>query len=397
MASKKHTVIETEKKITEKKKYKWTKKKIIAAAILSVAAVAFMVFMIITLTSDSGVARPIKSSEEEARIVGQCGDYKIRYEEVRCVTHTCRSELERSFGKYDELDSEGKIAFEAELDMLVHERIEKNYAILTLCNKLGIDTDSKDVRNYVQGQVEKLISENCGGSKKQYKVWLAENKMTDSFCRFMFKLEKLETMLLEKIVSEKIGVEYTSDNKNDFINYVLNSGEYARTIHVYYPEVHPWSDRNNVPEEILAVDEEYIESIVSRYDAESNIVNAYAAVIDQSDTDKKLSRMRSAIGATPITEYSVSGNGFLFTYGQMGEKYETLTFALDDYGVSEIFEYMDGYCFIMRLPLLEDDVRKNVDDYLYRYQYLVLTNQLDNEAESLSIEINGDVDLIEIQ
>jgi hypothetical protein len=137
----------------------------------------------------------------------------------------------------------------------------------------------------------------------------------------------------------------------------------------------------------MKVDKDYIDRIIANYEAEPAIGKAYDRVVAVADDDRHVA-MKAAVGKSPITSLAVSGNGFYFTYGQMGEFYENTAFALEMYEVSEIFRYEGGYCFMMRLPLLEDDVKKHSDDLLSQYQYLALKKQLDAERESLSFTGN---------
>lgn len=376
------------KKTPEKKKIKWTKKKIIAASIIGVAVLSAIIFGIIVLVMNLGPIRPIKSTEEEARVVGKVGEYEIKHEELRYVTLLHKASLDKEIGKYDTLDASGKAEYEKLLRERVLEDLKNNYVVLALCEKYGIKTDTPYVNNQVQKQIESLVEASdvgngFDGDKEAYKAWLKENNLTDSFLRLVYKIDYLENQLLEHFVENKIDIEYTLENKAEFSQYVLSSDEWVRTIHVYYPEKHPWTDPANVPESILSVDKEYINKVVSEYNATLSIENSYNAVSEASGDDGKYNKMCSAIGKTPVTEFAVSGNGFYFTYGQMGEKYENIAFELDMYEVSEIFEYENGYCFMMRLPLLEDDVKKNTEDLLSQYQYLALKKQLDAERDNL--------------
>ncbi len=382
-----------EKKTVGKKKMVWTKKKIVAASIIGVAVLSAVIFGIIVLVMNLGPIRPIKSTEEEARAVGTVGKYEVRYEELRYVTLLHKATLDKTLGEYDTLDESGKREYENKLRERVLEDLENNYVVLSLCEEYGIKTDTPYVDEQVQKSIESLVNspkESSGfeGDKEKYKTWLAENNLTDSFLRLIYKVDYLENRLLEHFIENKIDIEYNSENKADFTKYIMGSDEWARTIHVYYPDKHPWTDPSNVPESILEVDKDYIDSVIAKYDAESAIGKAYDRVVAATDDDGRLVAMKAAIGKSPITELAVSGNGFYFTYGQMGEYYENTAFELDMYEVSEIFRYEGGYCFMMRLPLLEDDIKKHSDDLLSQYQYLALKKHLDAEREELDFDGN---------
>ncbi|MBQ8409559.1 MAG: hypothetical protein IJY39_11930 [Clostridia bacterium] len=380
----------------------WTRKKTVAAVIIGAAVLSFIAFMVIVFVMQLGPVRPIKSNEEEARIVGECGGYDVRYEELRYVTLLHKASLDGELGDYDSLDAEGRAVYESELAARVTEDLKSNYTVLSLCDYYDIDTDSLDADNYVQDAIEALVEngEAFDGDKKAYKAWLAENNLTDSFLRLMYKVNYLETVLVDHFVENKINVEYDSENIAAFTDYVMTGNEWVRTVHVYYPAEHPWTKPGNVPAEILAVDPEYIEKIIDEYDAASAVQQAWSKICAESDKEARYSALRSAVGAAPVTEFSISGNGLYFTYGQMAEAYESCAFALELYGVSEIVELDEGYYIIMRLPLQEEDVKKNVNELLYQYQYAAVKKQLDAQNEKIEFvgnEYYQGISLIDIE
>ena len=385
-----------------KKKFQWTKKKIIAASIIGAAILAAIIFVIIVLAMNLGPVRPIESTEEEARVVGEVGGYEVRYEELRYITLIHRASLDKELGKYDTLDAEGKAAYEAALEERVLADIENNYVVLALCEKYGIKTDTAYVNNQVQKMIEALVDapveeEGFGGDKDKYVAWLKENNLTDSFLRLMYKVDYLENQLYDYFVENKIDIEYYSENKAEFVKYVMDSEDWVRTIHVYYPYKHPFTSSKNVP---AGADKEKVEDTIKAYDATAEAEKWYDKVASANSDESRLKAMKSAIGANFITDFSFTGNGLYFTRKQMDARYESAAFALDMYEVSEIFEYEDGYCFMMRLPLDEEDVKRNVDDLLSQYHYLALKKQLDGKREELSFSGNeyfASISLIDIK
>jgi len=398
--NKKSTAVrQVDKKTSEKKG--WTRKKIVAASIIGVSALAFVGFLIFAVITHLGSIRPIKSSEEEMKVVGVCDSYEIKYEELRYITLLHRESLEKTLGKYDSLSKSDQEYFRTELEKRVEDDLKNNYAVLSLCDKYEIDTDSRAANNYVQDAIENLVENEFGSSKDKYIEWLRKNNLTDSFLRLMYKVNYLENELLDYFVDKKIDIEFDSETKNDFIDYVMKTEGWVRTIHLYYPSVHPWSIEGNVPPEILEVDAEYIKKIVSEYDALKSIQKAYDNISNAKNDDERLYIMqKSEISKAPTTEYTISGNGLYFTYGQMGEAYEDAAFGIDIYEASEIFEMNDGYYIVMRLPLNEDDVQKRVDDLLKQYQYAALKKHLDARYEEMSFEGNeyySQISLIDIE
>lgn len=387
---KKQASLKSEKNMTDKKK--WTKKKTVAAIIIGAAVLSFVVFMILVLVMQLGPIRPIKSTAEEAKAVGACGGYEVKYEELRYITLLHKASLNAEMENYEELDATARKAYEDELELRVLQSLKSNYKVLSLCDEYGIDTDSLDVDDHVQDEIEALIEdkEAFDGDVKKYKEWLAENGLTDSFLRLMYKVNYLETILLDYFVENKIDIAYDSEDLNAFVKYVMSSEDWARTIHVYYPLEHPWSDPDNVPAEMMAVDREYIEKTVSKYNASESVQKAYEHICSGKNGEERFYIMqKSEVAAAPTTEFTISGNGLYFTHGQMNKLYETAAFALEPYDVSEIIALDEGYYIIMRLPLDEDDVRKNAKSLLSQYQYAALKKHLDAREGEISFEGNA--------
>jgi hypothetical protein len=354
-----------------KKPFEWTKKRKIAAAVIGASVLAAIVFVVIILVMQIGTVRPIKSTDEEAREVGKVAGFTVRYEELRYITLTCREQLDAEFGiEYELLDVEGRARYEAALSSMVADKIKSNYVILSLCEKYGIATDSKAADEYVAEQLQTLVDEELGGSVKKYREWLAENKLTDSFLRLMYKVDYLESKLLDKFVEDKIGIEYDNKNKAEFVDYVMNGGDYVKTIHAFYPHKHP-NPQNTA------------------YNAYSRAVAALDNLKAIEDSEARFERMRTEIGKAPFVQgFSVTGSDYYFTYGQMGEKYESEAFSLDIYGVGDLIRTNDGYYVIMRVPMVEDEVQMRVNELLSQYQYATLKRAEDARREELTFEGN---------
>lgn len=363
-------------------KKKWSKKKKVAAAILITAAASFVIFIAIVIAMNVGGVRPIKSTEEQARVVGTVDGYEVRYEELRYITLLHKASLDSKYGKYSTLDEDGKKAYEAELESRVLKDIENNYVILSLCKDYKIDTDSKKVNDHVQNTVEDIVNNDHGGSVDKYKAWLEKNNQTDAFLRLTVKTVHLESLLYDHFVNNKIGIEYNDENKDKFVQHVLaGEGEsWIRTIHLFYPKQNDYYDVSN-----------------SLTDANEALERLRA----EGDDGQRLSLMMSLIGGAPfVNGYSTIENGFYFTEGAMGEDYENAAFALDVYGVSEIVDTEEGYYVIMRVPMEENHVKRQVNELLTQYRYASLKRKMDEKREKISFKGNdyfNSIKLIDIK
>lgn len=363
-------------------KKKWTKKKKIAAAILITAAASFVIFIGILIAVNLNGVRPIKSTEEEARVVGEVAGFEVRYEELRYITLLHRSSLDSKYGEYSTLNGETKKVYEEELRERVLEDIENNYVILSLCNDYKIDADSKKVNDHVQNTIESIVENDHGGSMDNYKAWLKKNNQTDAFLRLTVKTVHLESLLYDYFVQNKIGVEFNEENADKFTKYVMdNEGEsWIRTIHLFYPKQ---SDYYDVSKSLPSAQ------------------NALERLKGESDGEERHYLMMSLIGGAPfVNGYSTIENGFYFTEGSMGEDYENAAFALDVYGVSDIVEAEEGYYVIMRVPMEENHVKRQVNDLLTQYRYASLKRKMDEKREKISFKGNdyfNSLNLIDIK
>ena len=357
----------------------WTKKKTVAVTILGVAVVAFVVSMIIAAVYGFGRVRPIKSSEKEAAVVGKIGDYEVRYEELRYITLLHKASLNASMGEYSTLDEDEKAAYREALEKNVLHDLENNYVVLSLCDKYGIDTDSREIDKEIDDAIQTLVDSELG-DKNEYKRWLAENNLTDAFVRLVYKVDILEGKLVEYMTENRIGIEYDNVDNADFTDYVMTSGDFIQTTHVYYPK--DWQYKNGV----------------SAAEKASDAADALAAL---SDDGERYQEMRSKIGNAPfVAGISMTGDGVYFTYCQMGGYYESAAFELDLYESSGVVESEDGYYVIMRLPLEREYVAKYASELLLQYRYAAMYQACEEQREILTF-IPGDgfaeIDLVELK
>ncbi len=350
----------------KKGKNQWSTKKKVALGILVAAVVAAIVFAVLVIVFDLGPVTPIESSEEDARVVGRCAGFEVRYEELRYVTHVHRAALDRELGKYSELDEAGKAEYEEMLRERVKKDLRNNYAILTLCQKHGVDIDSKEARSYVNDSIKSLVDEL--GGKKEYKAWLEENKLTDAFLRLMYKVAYLETALVEKLTAEGSEIEYSTKNLDDFVEFMIEDESYVKVIHAYYPYEFDYKDGASAKEV-----------------AEEALTNILAA----EDDEERLDLMRIAIGRAPfVAGYSTTGNDYYITFGQMNQKYEDVAFSLEEYEASAILELEEGCYILMRVPKERDEVAPRAYELIDQYRYAVVKRMADEQKEL--IEFTGD-------
>ena len=342
------------------------RKKRIAAGIIGAAVAATAIVLVLVFVFDLGPVRPIKSTEEEARVVGTVAGYEVKYEELRYITLANRKALDAKYGKYDTLSDADKQAYDSELEALVLEDIKSNYAVLSLCEKYGVDTDTRDARKYVNSAISDLVDEI--GGKDKYKAWLKKNGLTDSFLRLTYKVEYLESCLVEKLTEDSKEIKYSEDNLFDFAEFVFADESYVKVIHAYFPKDWEYSDGRS---------------------AKAHAEEALAEILDANTEKKRFSAMKSAIGNAPfVMGYSVMGSDYYITYGQMHKDYEKIAFSLDEYEASGILELEEGYYILMRVPKERDQIGMRANEFLVNYRYAVLKGLADEQESKISFEGN---------
>lgn len=372
-------------KISNKKdeagaKFVWTKKRKIAAGIIGAGVLSLIIFAIIIFVFDLGPLRETPRSEEEARVVGECEGYEVYYDELRYITLLFREELDAKYGKYDTLSSEKKAEYEAELDLIVREEIKRNYVILSLCEKYGVDTDSSEARSYVKEAIEDLVDEL--ESRDKYAEWLKTNNLTDALVRFIYKTDYLEKALLEQLTRSGEVVEFTAANLDDFVSFVMEEEIYAKVIHVYYPREHfLYTDRGT--------------------SMEKEVSRALQKINSATSDSERYNAMKSLIGNAPYVQgYSVEGIGSYITYGQMHEDFEKAAFELKDWECSDVIELEEGCYIIMRMPKVRDEVARKSYELVEYYRYAVLKQLKDAKQDDITFNGNdyfNGINLIDIK
>ncbi len=360
------------------KKPSLNKNKKIAIGIISAGALALAVFAVLVFVFDLGPIREIKSSEEDARVIGECGGYDVRYEELRYLTLLYRAELDGEMGEYSTLSETGRAEYEKALESRVLTEIKNRYAVLSLCDKYDIDTNSSEARSYVRDSIESLVNEL--GGKDEYIAWLEENNLTDVLLRAVYKTEYLESLLLEELTEKGEEIKYSTSNLDDFVKFIMEDESYIKVIHAYYPKEHQYIDTSGMKE---------------------RAENALAQIKSAKNDEDRLSYMNSAIGQAPfVAGYSVTGSDYYITYGQMNEKYERIAYSLDEYAVGEVLELEEGYYIIMRVPKVRDEVAPRAYELIDQYRYAVLKQLVDEQKDNISFDGNDhfkSIDLIEIK
>lgn len=353
-------------------KQKMSKKKKLITVILVVAlSVVFLGGVIAWVVTSNW--EEYKQLAADREVVAVCNGYEIPYEELRFVTMFYKDMLADSYGEdiWDTPESAEK--YREELEKLVKENINVNYVILSTAAHLGIDIDSPEIDRYVDDQMEDLRSNFQ--TAKEFDEWKEEQWMTDHYLEFSIAVSYLESVIYYTLLDNDM-YRFSQANIEEFKDYVENSGEFVRTVHVYIE-----NKEGEDPIKNLAVAQ--------------GISDELQAISDPHD---RLDALDEYIGSAVNDDLmSLTGNGYYFTRGEMEEAYEEAAFGIGIGEVSEPVTCSGGTFVIMRLAPQAEYISNNVQTLLNNYHSVALGLYEDQFRDSCTVtftEYGKTIDLV---
>ena len=317
------------------------KKKIITIVVVILLAVALIAGVVASVVFSNW--EEYKQNAADRKTVATCNGFEIPYEELYFLTMFYKDSLELTYGEGIWDDPTTAEQYRAELETLVSENLAQNYLVLSACRNLGIKTEGSEIDKYVDSEMKKL--RNACSSDKEFEELLAENWMTEHYMRFSIGVNYLESALYYTLLDNGM-FRYSLENAADFRDYVENSGDYVRTIHVFIK-----NEEGEDPDANLA--------------EAKKISDALRA---EKDPQTRRELMSDYIGSAVNDDLmTVTGDGYYFTRGEMDELYEEASFALALGEVSEPVVCSGGTFIIMRLYPDAEYIKKNVEDLLDAY------------------------------
>lgn len=309
-----------------------------------------LVLMCGTFTACSA-SRPIKSTEQELKVVATCAGYDILYDELRYITLAYRDEYTAKYGA-DTWTDETKIStYLPQLTEEIIEALKINAAILSVCAEFGISAEDQDILTAVQTEMDEMI-EMLGG-RSAYKQMLEEMYMTDRFVRYTLATDLCESAL-NKTLSE---AELIIANELDFMDYAMQDTNMCATYHIFIG-----NDEGDSIEENRATAEEVHAMLTSGTD------------------------IKQLIGSKYNEDVTAPSTPYYFMKTEYDERYESAAFALEIGEISEVVETDDGFYIIVRQPLSESYIAANLTELFQRYQYAQVESILADERAALTVE-----------
>ncbi len=350
------------------------KKSILTIVIIVVVVVAVIAGVVAAIAAANW--EEYRQYAADRKTVATCNGYDIPYEELRFVTLFYKDALASTHGSDIWDDPVKAETYRAELEALVQENLSQNYVVLSACRQLRIQTEGSDIDSYVDDQIQDLM--DSFDKTAEYEAWLDEHWMTEHYLRFSIGVDFLESAIYYTLLDNDM-FAYDLGNVADFMDYVENSSDYVRTIHVYIENV-----EGEDPAENLAKAQEI-----------SDILQAIA------DPEERRARMSEYIGSSINDDLqSITGDGYYFTRNEMVEEYEEAAFGLELGDVSEPIVCSGGNFVIMRLYPEEAYIAQNVQTLLNNYHSVAVGIYIDGFRPECPVVFNdygNSIDLLTIE
>ena len=293
-------------------------------------------------------AKPIKSTEEEAAVIGNIGKYEVKYEELRFLTLTCKAELAAKYGDDVFLPESSEYIgdYKKELEEMVSEQICQNYAAAKTFKNNKINVNDSKSKQYAQEYASSVMAQF--DSEEEYLAYLEECYMTDAVLRFNASLEGCFYRYYEKLAN---------DIDEEAYNAVMSGDGFIRTMSIFI--------KNDEGESVEK----------NRKDAEN--------VLAEIKAGKPLS---SFIGSKYNQDTGMCD--YYFLKGYFDEEYEEAAFALAVGEISSVVETEEGFYIIQRMETDEGYMQNNIQALKSVYVECKMYENINKLADELVFELN---------
>lgn len=302
---------------------------------------------------------PLASTAEEKKIVMTVGEYEVPYELYYYVTMNLKKDLPK--------------ATDEEIKEEAFEMLSEMYAVFSLAEDFGIDSEDKYIASIVD-DASLLAIEECGG-KKEYKEALAKNYMNDSVFRFLKKHSQTADELLSAIIESG---KYPT--KESALKKLFASDEF-----ICVKQILVMSENS-----IASADETLYLTGEKHTDEEARKIAAEARdkALAGEDFDALVNKYGESL-------YMFNNkDGYYVCRGMWDKANEDAIFALKIGEVSEVIESPSGYSVFVRCDKSDKYIESHINDLAndyYKAQYNILLNE---RIKEMSVKTNDAFDTI---
>lgn len=319
--------------------------------ILKAVAAALLVCTLLGFASCGGAELP----PEDSRTVGQVsGKHDITYDLYKYFYLNYASAYTAK-----EFEGDKRIETEAEIRVLCENALKNVFAVVDLAREYGITVNDASIKETVQLKVDEAIDQF--GGKSEYAAALEAYYMTDSVFRFMMAVDACEDDLYATLTTG-LGI---IDNSDETVMNAIKGDEFIRIVQVLVAHDNGFSDTKN------------------RETAEKVLDLAKKG----EDFDKLI--------ANYSNDYSMTQDGYYFTYGYMLDEIEEAAFELKVNEISGIIETENGYHIIKRLEKDDNFLATNYASLKAQYESCKFYALIDERAAELTVAFNEVADEID--
>ncbi len=365
----------------------------VVAVIICVVVLALIVGIIVYNMIHDGdeidktYADHLAESEEEVtrnnRVVALCNNIEVPYEALRFHTLLQKRALEAKYGEGIWDKASTAEPHRAELEAAVVKSLQADYMILSVCLKLGVNTEQEAVITQVNQKVNALWKQteadfkagtgdakNYASAEEMYRAALEELGMSENQLRTYYKIQDCLPQLIFYAMEEFGHFTYVLGNIDEFEDYVHGdtngTANFVRTI------------------QVLTEDQETAQSVYETLNA-----------ID--DPVARRTKMEDYIGSSINKDVSnVTRDGYYFTRGEMVENYEKAAFSLGMDEVSTPVEVPGGWCVMMRLTMDNSYVTTNIAELLKNYQNTIMDTYVEGFRDDCTVDYTSYGDGIDL-
>ena len=330
--------------------------------------IAFLPLIALCICATSCGYRPVKSTKEESKTVLTMSienkRYEVPYELYRAFFLQLKSEVDG--GDESVWTSDKKDEYISKIDEMVHSRIADIYAVIHLCDKVGIDlysrTVKKTIKNYVKASVEGGVIDSSvfagfGGDYDAYLEHLKSMYLNYSVQELLFRY-MIANILLSEHYADKIEngeYNFTRDDVKAF----YNGDECVRVLQMFLPTTTETDKIINTREKAENL-----------RDGISELTNEYA--------------VGTYMISNSLATDELRGGFFVGKWSLDPMYYEKLTeaaFSLDIGQTSEVIEIYtgssDGYFILYRCAKSDENFDKCYDDIEAAYVQNLMGKNID--------------------
>ena len=338
-------------------------KKYILRGLVCLLLCAAMLFV-----SGCSAARVARPSAKANKAVATAGNMEIPYENLYYVTMTRIAELKRTYGE-DVLNDPAQV--EALKTFVWQNLVTRAEALIDLGREYGLEVDEGEIADSVQSDMEAILENTFENDRKAYIESLNAEYLTDNYVRTYLAVEDY----LPKALVEEMLQKGVIDDSDETARALMDSDDFMRVRQVLI-EVRNYGSA----EEALARAEELRAKVAAK----------------ETNEDRSFAMLDAMMYSTDL---DMTGHGTYFAKGEMSADYEAAVSTLPLYGVSEVIEVKNGYCFMMRLPKDNAYVEENFQELKEKVYYVELNRMVDERLATMTVtstEYGDSLDLMDL-